>query len=152
MMMLTGGLQADYALALGGLDCSDEAELDEASFVAASHEGHHERAAERREAGAREACAPWKAAALRLVGLCEQPRRRLQACHATQSQSMPAPGGRVGTSGRRYRGGACEQAEAPRSDCGLREEAITAGQNCAMSLVQSAVRMPCSPKSRARPT
>ena len=73
------GLQADYALALGGLDCSDEAELDEASLVAARHERHHERAAQRREAGAREACAPWKAAGSRLIGLCEQPRRRLQA-------------------------------------------------------------------------
>ena len=73
------GLQADYALALGGLDCSDEAELDEASLVAARHERHHERAAQRGEAGAREACAPWKAAGSRLIGLCEQPRRRLQA-------------------------------------------------------------------------
>ena len=52
-----------HPLALGGLGRSDEAELDEASFVAARHEGHHKRAAQRGEAGAREACAPWKAAA-----------------------------------------------------------------------------------------
>ena len=60
-------------LALGGLGRSDEAELDEASFVAARHEGHHKRAAQRREARAGEACAPVKAAAS--ATLARRPQR-----------------------------------------------------------------------------
>ena len=62
-----------HPLALGGLGRSDEAELDEASFVAARHEGHHKRAAQRREARAGEACAPVKAAAS--ATLARRPQR-----------------------------------------------------------------------------
>ena len=60
-------------LALGGFDRGDEAELDEASLVAARHEGHHERATQRREARAGEACAPEKAAAS--ATLARRPQR-----------------------------------------------------------------------------
>ena len=52
-----------HPLALGGLGRCNEAELDEASFVAARHQRHHQRAAQRGEARAGEACAPEKAAA-----------------------------------------------------------------------------------------